>query len=100
MGLVLNIGRNVPADVRARSAAEIRQISSKIIKTRRGPPETQRVRVLAQLLARIKIVGFEQSLCALELFVREIVLVVEVCDFVVDGSDRLSRFVWCGLRDN
>ena len=57
MRFSLNVSCNVPADVGARRATEIRQVRAKVIKARRRPPKTQRVRVLTQLLARVQVVG-------------------------------------------
>ena len=46
-----------------------------------------------------EIVGFEKRFRAFELFVRVVILVVEVGDFVVEGFDRCSCLVGSCLRD-
>src|SRR5437660_12262363 len=62
--LALNISRNVAANVRARSVAQVCQIAAEIIDARSRPPEADCLSVLVKLLARIKIVGLKQGLCA------------------------------------
>jgi len=99
MGLALNVSRDVTADVGARRGAQPREIATEVLESRRRPPKTQRVRVVAQLLARIKIVRLEQCLRTFELLVGVVVLVVEVRDFFVHRFDRGARFVRRGLRD-
>src|SRR6185369_10256539 len=99
MGLALNVGGDVTADVGARSSAQSWQITAEVFESRRRPPETQRVCVVAQLLTRIKIVGFEKCLGAFELLVCVVILVVEVCDFFIEGFDCCSCFVRSRLRD-
>ena len=86
--LALNVSRDITADVGARSASQVAEVAAEIIDAGRRPPEAERLRVLVELFARIKIVSFQQGLGALELFVGVIVLVVEVRDFVVDRFER------------
>src|SRR5437870_410230 len=100
MWLALNIGRDITVYVGARSPAQICQVATEIIDAGRRPPESQRLGVLVKLFARIKIIGFQQRLRAVELFVGEVILVVKVRDFVVDRLEGGLGFVGRGLRDD
>src|SRR5258708_21658027 len=98
--LALNIRRHVAADIRARGAAQIAEITAKVIDTGRRPPKAERLCVLVKLFARIEIVCLHQSLRALELLVGVVILVVEMRDLVIDGAQRCLSLVGCGLRDD
>src|SRR5207302_764091 len=98
--LALNIGRDITAYVGARSPAQICQVATEIIDAGRRPPESQRLGVLVKLFARIKIIGFQQRLRAVELFVGEVILVVKVRDFVIDRFQGRLSFLGRGLRDD
>ena len=50
MGLALNVGSDVAADIGARSGAQSWQVTAEIFESRRCPPETQRMGVVAQFL--------------------------------------------------
>src|SRR6476646_3048949 len=99
MGLALNVGSNVATDVGAGSGAQSWQITAEIFESRRCPPETQRMGIVAQLLTRVEVVSFEKCFGTLELFVGVVVLVVEVSHFFVEGFDRSSCFIGSRLRD-
>ena len=71
--LALDVRGHVPADVRARRRPQPLQIAAEVIEAGRRPPESDRVRVGRQLLARVQVVGLEQRLRALELLVGEVV---------------------------
>ena len=96
----LNVSRNIAADISARSVTQVREIAAEIIDAGRRPPEADGLSILVKLLARVKIVGFQQRLCALQLFVGVIVLVVEMGDLVVDSAQRGLRFFRSRLRDD
>src|SRR5581483_101222 len=99
MWLVLNIGSYVFADILARSAPQALEITSVIVVAGRGPPETDHVGVIAEFLAGEKIVCFQQRLGSLELFISEVIFVVEVRNLLINSAQRGLCLIRCCLGD-
>src|SRR5258706_717061 len=99
MRFTKDVAGQVAADVGPRSGPQTPEITTVVVEPSRGPPETNRMCVIVDLLTRIKIIRLEQRFRALELLVRKVVGIIEVGNLVVDRARHRLCFIRSCLRN-